>query len=146
MSAARDSKLAETVIELSRIREKLDRLTERAEVPAELAAQPPDPRAGRQPQTCAAWDALDDVEVVVAPPQPPAVPEDALRAAVASAAETGRSPVAVLAEATGLDGDALALALGAALRYPVLESAALMALAPAFDLLCLLYTSDAADE
>jgi general secretion pathway protein E len=39
----------------------------------------------------------------------------------------------VLAETTGLDGNALARALGAALRYPVLESAALMALPPAFD-------------
>jgi len=61
--------------------------------------------------------------------------EDALRAAVASAVAAGRSPVAVLAESTGLGGDELARALGAALRYPVLESAALMALAPAFDLL-----------
>ncbi len=69
------------------------------------------------------------------PPAPPSLAEDALRAAVASAAATGRSPVAVLAETSGLDGDALARALGAALRYPVLESAALMALAPAFDLL-----------
>jgi general secretion pathway protein E len=68
---------------------------------------------------------------------PPVAPlsEDALRAALASAAETGRSPVAVLAETTALDGDALASALGAALRYPVLDGAALMALAPAFDLL-----------
>src|SRR5207253_10273459 len=90
-------------------------------------------------------DAVDAVEVVDAvdavqpepapPPVPPSLAEDALRAAVASAAATGRSPVAVLAETSGLDGDALARALGAALRYPVLESAALMALAPAFDLL-----------
>ena len=85
--------------------------------------------------------ALDAVEAVNAPgaaqpqPVPPSLAEDALRAAVASAASTGRSPVAVLAETSGLDGDALARALGAALHYPVLESAALMALAPAFDLL-----------
>jgi general secretion pathway protein E len=65
----------------------------------------------------------------------PSLDEPALREAVAAAAATGRSPVAVLAETSGLGGDALARALGAALRYPVLESAALMALAPAFDLL-----------
>jgi general secretion pathway protein E len=41
----------------------------------------------------------------------------------------------VLAETSGLDGDALARALGAALHYPVLEGPALMALAPAFELL-----------
>ena len=66
---------------------------------------------------------------------PPPLSEEVLRAAVASGAETGRSPVAVLAETTGLAHAVLARALGAALRYPVLESAALMALAPAFDLL-----------
>jgi general secretion pathway protein E len=68
-------------------------------------------------------------------PPVPALAEEALRAAVASAAASGRSPVAVLAETSGLDGDGLARALGAALRFPVLESAALMALEPAFDLL-----------
>ncbi len=73
--------------------------------------------------------------VALAPPQAPSLAEDVLRAAVASAAATGRSPVAVLAETSGLEGQALVRALGAALRYPVLESAALMALAPAFDLL-----------
>jgi general secretion pathway protein E len=66
---------------------------------------------------------------------PPALTEDALREAVAAARATGRTPVAVLAESSGLAGDALARALGAALHYPVLESAALMALPPAFDLL-----------
>jgi general secretion pathway protein E len=66
---------------------------------------------------------------------PPALADEALRAALARAAETGRSPVAVLAETSGLDGDTLARALGAALRYPVLEGAELMALAPAFELL-----------
>jgi general secretion pathway protein E len=65
----------------------------------------------------------------------PSLADEALRAAVASAAATGRSPLAVLAESSGLDGDALARALGAALCYPVLQSAALMALPPAFDLL-----------
>jgi general secretion pathway protein E len=61
--------------------------------------------------------------------------EEVVRAAVAGAAASGRPPVAVLAETTGLDGGALARALGVALRYPVIEGAALMALAPAFDLL-----------
>ena len=154
MSAARNSKPGKTVIDLSRVREELDRLTERVEVPAELAAQSPDSRAGRQPHMGAALDALevvdalDALEIVdaleavdaaqpqpAAPPVPPSLTEEALRAAVASAAATGRSPVAVLAETSGLQGDALARALGAALHYPVLETAALMALAPAFDLL-----------
>jgi general secretion pathway protein E len=85
-------------------------------------------------------DALEVVEVEVEEPASaaqaaPALGEEALRAAVTTASETGRSPVAVLAESTGLSGDALARALGAALRYPVLDSAALAALAPAFDLL-----------
>ena len=83
----------------------------------------------------AARDAAEAVEVAELEELPPALSDDALRAAVASAARTGRSPVAVLAETSGLDGDALARALGAALRYPVLDSAELMALAPAFDLL-----------
>jgi general secretion pathway protein E len=88
----------------------------------------------------AALEAVKTVEaeaVEVARPQPtaPSLSEEALRAAVASAAATGRSPVAVLTETSGLRGDALARALGAALRYPVLDSAALMAMAPAFDLL-----------
>jgi general secretion pathway protein E len=81
----------------------------------------------------AAVEALRAVDA--APPAPPVLAEEALRAAVADAAATGRSPVAVLAETSGLSGDALARALGAALHYPVLESAALMALTPAFDLL-----------
>jgi general secretion pathway protein E len=77
----------------------------------------------------------DPVEAANAPPSSPALSEDALRVAVSRAAETGRAPIAVLAETSGLAGDALASALGAALRYPVLDSAGLMALAPAFDLL-----------
>ena len=107
MTAARDPKAAKTVIELRRIREELDRLEDR-------------------PGTAAA---LEAVEVLEEEPLAPVLAEDALRAAVANAAATGRSPVAVI------DGDALACALGAALHYPVLESAALMALPPAFDLL-----------
>jgi general secretion pathway protein E len=106
VSAARETQPAKTVIELNRLRE-------------ELAVEVMD---AAQPQPAVA-------------PVPPSLAEDALRSAVASAASTGRSPVAVLAESSGLEGDALARALGAALHYPVLESAALMALAPAFDLL-----------
>ena len=131
MSLARDPKPAKAVIELSRVREEHDRRAERAEAPAELVAVPQDPRAGEKAQACAALGSLE-----AAPPQPerPLLSEQALRAAVASAAAAGRSPLAVLAEVSGLSGDALAFALGAALRYPVLDSAALMALAPAFDL------------
>jgi general secretion pathway protein E len=59
--------------------------------------------------------------------------EDAIRAALSAAATTGRSPLVVLAEQTSLDAEPLAFALGAALHYPVLDSASLMALEPAFD-------------
>ncbi|HYQ81345.1 MAG TPA: GspE/PulE family protein, partial [Anaeromyxobacteraceae bacterium] len=136
----RDPKAAQTVIDLTRVREELDRITERAEAPAERGAPP---FAGWLPPLGAALDAAEavdgleavEVEVVDDGPPPPALAEETLRAALATAAETGRSPVAVLAETSGLGGDALARALGAALHYPVLESAALMALAPAFDLL-----------
>ena len=68
-------------------------------------------------------------------PVPAALSDEALRAALATAAAGHRSPVAVLAETTGLDAEPLAFALGAALRYPVLDSASLMALEPAFDVL-----------
>ena len=142
MSAATDPKSSRTVIELSPVREEHDRLAERAE------------GAGRKAQLGTAVEAVDldvvyvefvddvDVEVVVDVEEPrsqlaalpPPLPEEAMREAVASAAATGRSPVAVLAETSGLSGDALAHALGAALLYPVLESAELMSLAPAFDL------------
>jgi general secretion pathway protein E len=63
------------------------------------------------------------------------IAEEVLRAALAAAAASRRPALAVLAESTGLEGDALAAALGAALRYPVLDGASLMALAPAFELL-----------
>jgi general secretion pathway protein E len=149
MSAAQEPVPAEALTGLRRAPD-LDELPEGAEAsdgPMEIV----------DAEVVGVVDSEDAVDVVVvldaahlmdgarrvdaAPPQPalpegpPALPEEALRAAVASAAETGRSPVAALAETTGLAGDALARALGAALRYPVLESAALMALAPAFDLL-----------
>jgi general secretion pathway protein E len=80
-------------------------------------------------------EAVEDADADVDAGSAPRLSEEALRGAVASGAATGRSPVAVLAETSGLSGDALARALGAALRYPVLESAALMGLSPAFDLL-----------
>ncbi len=59
----------------------------------------------------------------------------ALRGAIASAAAAGRPVIDVLAESSGLDGDSLAIALGATLHYPVLEGSELMDLAPLFDLL-----------
>jgi general secretion pathway protein E len=128
---------AQTVIVLSRVREDLDRRAERAETGADLAAQLPDCPAGLQPHPDGALDAAEGAGTAQAQPAASvqSLSEDALRAALESAASTGRSPVAVLGETSGLDGDALARALGAALRYPVLEGAALMALAPAFDLL-----------
>ena len=64
-----------------------------------------------------------------------ALTEDMLREAMGNAAASGRSTMEVLAETSGLAGDDLAHALGLALHYPTLDSAALMALAPAFDLL-----------
>jgi general secretion pathway protein E len=61
--------------------------------------------------------------------------EDTLREAIARAAKAGRLVVEDLAETSGLSGDALAHALGAALHYPVLDGSTLMSHAPAFDLL-----------
>jgi general secretion pathway protein E len=58
-----------------------------------------------------------------------------LRTALDVAVASRRPPLEVLVETTGLDGDVLAHALGAALRYPVLDGATLMALTPAFDVL-----------
>ena len=66
---------------------------------------------------------------------PATLGEDVLREAIARAAEAGRSVVEDLAETSGLSGDALAHALGAALHYPVLDGSTLMSLTPAFDLL-----------
>ena len=66
MSVAREPKPANTVIELSRVREELDRLTERAEAPAEVAAQSPDSRAGRQPNIGVALDTLDALDAAEA--------------------------------------------------------------------------------
>ena len=105
MSAAREPQEAKAVIQLSRVREEHGRRDAQAAEGGALALAAPE------------------------------LTEEALRAAVASAAASGRSPVAVLAETSGLSGDALVRALGAALHYPVLASAELMALPPAFDLL-----------
>jgi general secretion pathway protein E len=118
MSATLNPRPALTVIEFSPVRQQLERIGERAEALEAVNV-----------------DAAVDVVEAVDAPQPPSLAEEALRAAVASAAATSRSAVAVLAETSGLSGDALARVLGAALHYPVLESAALMGLAPAFDLL-----------
>jgi general secretion pathway protein E len=161
MSAAVEPEPIQPVIDLTRVRGELGRLKERAEAPTELAGEVPDSVA--DPQPGAPRDALDSVEIVeeveedkdlalVAlaafvqavdaaqpegdrPPEVPPLPEDLLRAAIASAGATGRTPVAVLTETSGLEGDALLRALGASLSYPGLESPELMSLAPAFDLL-----------
>ena len=74
-------------------------------------------------------------DILTLTPAPEVLSEETLRAAVARAAAAGRSPIEDLAETSGLSADALAQALGAALHYPALDGAALMALQPAFDLL-----------
>jgi general secretion pathway protein E len=70
-----------------------------------------------------------------APSRVPDLSDEQVRAAIAAAASTGRPVLDVLAETVGLEGEALALVLGPRLRYPVLNGAELMRLAPAFDLL-----------
>ncbi len=65
----------------------------------------------------------------------PELSDELLRKAHESSANGGRAPLAVLAETSGLDGEQLAAALGAKFRFPVLDSASLMALPPAFNLL-----------
>jgi general secretion pathway protein E len=128
------------VIDLGRVRDQLDAREAAGEarvVDVEVVQNAAEPLA--DVDVVVELDALPAAKEADAFPSPapaaPALSEEALRAAVASAAEAGRSPVAVLAERSGLSGDALARALGEALRYPVLESAALMGLPPAFDLL-----------
>jgi general secretion pathway protein E len=78
--------------------------------------------------------AMAETQTVEAP-LPVMLPDATLRAAVEAGAANGRSPLAILAETSGLDGEALAAALAAALRYPFLPSAKLMGLTPAFELL-----------
>jgi general secretion pathway protein E len=79
--------------------------------------------------------AMAQTPPLVEAPLPVMLPEATLRAAVEAGAANGRSPLAILAETSGLDGEALAAALAAALRYPFLPSAKLMGLTPAFELL-----------
>jgi general secretion pathway protein E len=79
--------------------------------------------------------AMAQTPPLVETPLPVMLPEATLRAAVEAGATNGRSPLAILAETSGLDGEALAAALAAALRYPFLPSAKLMGLTPAFELL-----------
>jgi general secretion pathway protein E len=71
-------------------------------------------------------------------PSPRAIPvlaDETLRAALESATAAGRPVLGVLEEIAGLDGESLALALGAKLGYPVMDAAELIHLLPAFDLL-----------
>ncbi|MBS0375962.1 MAG: type II/IV secretion system protein [Proteobacteria bacterium] len=74
---------------------------------------------------------------VLAVPAPyvPEIRDEAIRAAVEAAAGGGRPALVAIAEASGLEGDALALALGAKLHYPVLDGPTLMSLTPDFELL-----------
>jgi general secretion pathway protein E len=68
-------------------------------------------------------------------PLPVELSDDLLQAAMASAGDAPHSVMTALAENSGLDGEALALALGAKLRYPVIDGPELMELVPAFELL-----------
>ncbi len=61
------------------------------------------------------------------------IADETMRSALEPGA--GRKPIERLAELTGLDGDDLARALGAKLRFPVLNGATLMTLQPDFSLL-----------
>jgi general secretion pathway protein E len=74
-------------------------------------------------------------DLLTSPPSVPHLSEELLREALTRAAGTTRSTLELITEKSGLSGDALAQALGAVLRYPVLLGPELMALAPAFDVL-----------
>jgi general secretion pathway protein E len=65
----------------------------------------------------------------------PELSDAMLRTALESATASGRPVLAALAEIAGLASNSLMLALGAKLKYPVLEGPQLMDLAPAFELL-----------
>ena len=78
---------------------------------------------------------LESAGPAASTPAPVVLSDAVLRAAIDAARAAKRSPMDLLAESSGLTGDALTVAVGAALRYPVLESASLMAMAPAFDVL-----------
>ncbi len=77
--------------------------------------------------------ALINLRAVHEVPKSVDLPDEAIRTALYGS--DGRSSVARLGEATGLDGDTLARALGAKLNYPVLSGPALLDLPPAFDVL-----------
>ena len=79
--------------------------------------------------------APESLKITPAKPQAASLSDVQLRAALDIAVASRRPPLEVLAETSGLDGDDLAHALGAALRYPVLDGPTLMALTPAFDVL-----------
>jgi general secretion pathway protein E len=79
--------------------------------------------------------AADTVQPSAIVPVVPEIDEELLRAALGRAATANRTPLAVLAEVTGLGGDELAAALGAKFCYPVLDGPTLMELTPAFDVL-----------
>jgi general secretion pathway protein E len=78
--------------------------------------------------------ALIDLRVVADTPSVADLPDDLIRAAL-TAGQDGRTVIARLMEATGLDGEKLALALGSKLDYPVLSDVVLLDLPPAFDVL-----------
>ena len=118
MSAARDAKAAAALLRAQTVRAQA----------SEAEGQPLDGGVVEAIQA-----ALKAAQAL--PSTLPVLTAAQVRAAVETAAANGRSPVTVLAESSGLPGDALAQALGAALRYPVLDSPTLMVLAPAFDLL-----------
>jgi general secretion pathway protein E len=82
---------------------------------------------------------LNAVPKMITPP-PPAraaaeLSDALLRGALESSSSNDRPVLAALEEASGLGGDALMLALGAKLHYPVLDGVELGELAPAFELL-----------
>jgi general secretion pathway protein E len=131
MNAASGTRSVETVIDLNRVREERDRTGAREQ------------EAVGAPASAGSED-LEFVDVVELPegalpedvaPADVALVDDVLCRAVAAGAASGRSPVEVLAETSGLDAEALARALGASLRFPVVAGAELMTLEPAFDLL-----------
>jgi len=74
-------------------------------------------------------------ELLVPDAQEPALSDEVLRSALAESAASGRPVLDLLTRGSGLEGCALARALGAVSHYPVLDSVDLMALPPAFDLL-----------
>jgi general secretion pathway protein E len=132
MSPSTGTAPAGGVIDLVRVREERERL-------AGNAGEAPEPTLLTAADVVEIVDGVEEADgrtPAGSPgPAPALLSDDVLCAAVSAAAEAGRSPVDVLGETCGLAGDELARALGAALRFPVLAGAELMALEPAFDLL-----------